>query len=217
MGTALAVEGRRERRKRELRERIYHEARELFRAHGFAATTVEQIAEAADVVPATFFNHYQSKRALLHEMTGEVLERLETIVAEELAGPGPVQRRLETFADRCARELAQWRDLAHDVLLELAQSSARPGETIPHVWRLARPLAQAIEEGRRRGEVREDVDAPFTAELFVGALTVLVGRWLSDPAQPIERLMRQTAAFIGEAIRGEGRRAPAAAKRKRRP
>jgi AcrR family transcriptional regulator len=200
MQISLALEGRRERRKRELRGRIYQAARQLFRAHGFEATTVEQIAEAADVAPATLFNHYPSKRALLHEMTGEVLERLELIAQEELAAAGRVATRLAGFADRCARELGEWRDLAHDVLLELAQSSARPGEPIPHIWRLAAPFAARIEVGRRGGEVRGDIDPAFAAELFVGALTVLVTRWLSDPAFPIEQRMRQTAVLIGEAI-----------------
>ncbi len=66
-------EGRREKRKRELRDRIYTVAQELFTAQGFEDTTVEQIAAAADVVPATFFNHFQNKNAVLAEMTTEVL------------------------------------------------------------------------------------------------------------------------------------------------
>ena len=63
------IEGRRERKKRELRSRIYQTARTLFLSQGFEATTVEQIAAAADIAPATFFNHFQSKNALLGEMT----------------------------------------------------------------------------------------------------------------------------------------------------
>ena len=60
-----APEGRLERRKRERRLRIYATAVELFHTQWFERTTVSQIAEAADIVPATFFNHFQSKRALL--------------------------------------------------------------------------------------------------------------------------------------------------------
>ena len=49
--TISEPEGRRARRRRELRERVYEVSRELFQKHGFEATTVEQIAEAADIVP----------------------------------------------------------------------------------------------------------------------------------------------------------------------
>ena len=44
--SAAQTEGRRDRKRRELRERVYERARELFSIHGFDATTVEQIAEA---------------------------------------------------------------------------------------------------------------------------------------------------------------------------
>jgi AcrR family transcriptional regulator len=47
--------GRRERRKLEVRTRIYSAARELFAKQGFDETTVDEIAERADVAPATFF------------------------------------------------------------------------------------------------------------------------------------------------------------------
>ncbi len=46
---------------------------DLFRTQGFERTTVSQIAEAADIVPATFFNHFQSKNAQLGQMTTELL------------------------------------------------------------------------------------------------------------------------------------------------
>src|SRR3990172_11541390 len=103
MSTALietdhSIESRRERRKREVRERIYDAARELFLKHGFAATTVEQIAEIADVAQTTFFNHFQSKGELLKEMTNEVSARLEAILAQQLAKPGTALERITGFA-----------------------------------------------------------------------------------------------------------------------
>ena len=89
--------GRRERRKLEVRARILAAARELFAKHGFEATTVDEIARAADVAPATFFNHFQSKQALLSLMAGEVFETLHAMTAQHLEGPvgghvtGPAQ------------------------------------------------------------------------------------------------------------------------------
>src|SRR4051812_19501557 len=92
----VPAEGRRERKKRELRSRIYATARELFVAQGFEATTVEQIAAAADVAPATFFNHFQSKNALLGEMTTEIFDHLEALVTQDLLRPGSAQERIRT-------------------------------------------------------------------------------------------------------------------------
>lgn len=57
--------GLRERKKLRTRETIRTEALKLFEANGYSATTVEQIAEAADVSPSTFFRYFTNKEALL--------------------------------------------------------------------------------------------------------------------------------------------------------
>jgi AcrR family transcriptional regulator len=194
------VEGRRERKKRELRERIYQVARDLFRRNGFAATTVEQIAEAADVAPATFFNHFQSKNGLLREMTFEVFDRLQTLIHEWLLRPGSTRERIDVFIDHAARDIEESRGLAHDVLLELMRTGARPGAAVPYLSRVHEAFVTVIEEGQARGEVRTDLDAMFLAEMVVGSFNAAVINWLNDPEYPLERRLRQTGRFIVEAI-----------------
>lgn len=63
--------GRRERRKLEVRTRIYTVARELSTKQGFDATTVDEIARVANVASATFFNHFHNKQALLEFMRSD--------------------------------------------------------------------------------------------------------------------------------------------------
>jgi AcrR family transcriptional regulator len=198
-----ALEGRRERRKRELHARIYDTARQLFLARGFEATTVEQIAEAADIAPATFFNHFQSKHALLGEMTSEVFEHLRALIDEHLLRPGPVEARIRAFIDQAAKELNAARGLARDVLLELMRTPDRAGGAgaVPYLARVHAPFTAVLREGQRKGEVRADTDAAFLAEMVVGAFNATIINWLNDPHYPLERRLRQAAVFAGEAIR----------------
>ena len=53
--------GLRERKKAKTRSAIQRQALRLFREQGYAATTVDQIAEAAEVSPSTFFRYFPAK------------------------------------------------------------------------------------------------------------------------------------------------------------
>jgi AcrR family transcriptional regulator len=196
----IASEGRRQRKKRQLRAHIYETARQLFLKHGYEATTVAQIAEAADVAAATFFNHFASKSSVLVEMTSEVSEHLQALVDRQLSRPVSAQDRILGFADAVASDVAEARGLARDVLLELMRGSAHPGEDAPYLSPVHEPFAMVIHEGQAAGEVRIDLEATFLAEMALGALNVAMSHWLNDPEFPLERWLRQAAAFICEAI-----------------
>jgi AcrR family transcriptional regulator len=55
------VLGLRERKKAKTRAAIREHAMRLFREQGYAETTVDQIAEAAEVSPSTFFRYFPTK------------------------------------------------------------------------------------------------------------------------------------------------------------
>jgi AcrR family transcriptional regulator len=192
--------GRREARKTALREKIYETARELFLTHGFEATTITQIAEAADIAPATFFNHFTNKSAVLHEMTGEIAEHLQALVDQQLERPVSAQERIRGFADAAAQDIAPAEGLARDVLLELMRSQARRDQVAPHLSAVYGPFTEIMSQGQAAGEVRTDFDARFLAEMVLGALNVAFTRWVEDAQFPLLQWLLQAADFICEAI-----------------
>jgi len=198
--SSVESEGRRERRSRELSDHIYRTARALFLEHGFEATTVSQIAEAADIAQATFFNHFKCKAAILSAMTNEVFVYIEAIVSEELSRPGGPQDRIMAFVRRVAAEILNVQGLAKDVLLELHQIGARRGDIAPHVAGLFAPFKEMYRDGQEQGTVRRDLDPSFLSEFSVGALNATVMNWLGQDDYPLLRRLEQTASLISEAI-----------------
>ena len=195
--------GRRERRKLEVRTRIYSVARELFAKQGFDATTVDEIASAADVVPATFFNHFQSKQALLGLMTGEVFETLHVMISEHLEGDGSSAEKLRAFVSSAAEGISASRGIARDVLLEFMRGDATAKGPHPYLERLFEPFVALIEEGQRTGEMRDDYDAAFLAQMAVGMMNSAVTNWLANPDFPVETGLVEAAEFALISLRAE--------------
>jgi len=192
---------RRERRKFEVRTRIYSAARELFAKQGFEATTVDEIAEVADVAPATFFNHFQNKQAIVTLMTGEVVEHLHAIIVESLVGPGPSLERLSRFVARAAQDISESRGAARETLLELMRLDATPDGPHPYLERLFEPFVDLIAEGQRDHEIRNDHDASFLSQMTVGMLNSAITSWLANPDYPVEAGLGETADFAIDTLR----------------
>ena len=78
-------EGLRERKRRQTRERISQAAMTLFLEQGFEATTIDQIAEAADVSKRGFFDYFPTKEDVVAAWQDEFAQSLLTAVAERPA------------------------------------------------------------------------------------------------------------------------------------
>jgi AcrR family transcriptional regulator len=57
----MSPTGLRERKKQKTKEAIQREAMRLFQEKGYEETTIEEIAEAAEISPSTFFNYFPTK------------------------------------------------------------------------------------------------------------------------------------------------------------
>src|SRR3989440_10670334 len=78
--------GLRERKKQRTREAIARAARELFAERGYHATTLPEIAEAADVSTRTIFAYFPSKEDILFSDFSVMKEALGQALAERPEG-----------------------------------------------------------------------------------------------------------------------------------
>src|SRR5215207_7284096 len=100
-------EGLRERKKQRTREQIVDAAMRLFAERGFQATTIADIAEAADVAPRTFFSYFPSKEAVVFHNVDRDLDGLASALQDRLSGEtafDALRRWIDTMFDKWTGE-----------------------------------------------------------------------------------------------------------------
>src|SRR4051794_17055675 len=95
----VLMDGLRERKKRQTRDAIASAAMALFRARGYHAVTVADVARAADVSEKTVFNYFPTKEDLVFSRTDDRLaERAEAIRSRPAGVPLTRVFEAETMA-----------------------------------------------------------------------------------------------------------------------
>jgi AcrR family transcriptional regulator len=173
---------RRERKKRETRRRIYSAAFELFLEKGFDETTVEQIADRADVAKGTVFNYFPHKTSFLAALADDWLARMD----EEF---GPIERMAGTTRELLARVFFFLADLAvenpvlaHQALFESLRSMydgvVEQEESIRNFKSITLSL---LREGLSSGEVRSDLDVEHVSAMMGAIFHETMVRWFRNP------------------------------------
>jgi len=191
-GNEAGRPGRRERRRVETRERLFRAALGLFAQHGFQATTVEDITEAADVGKGTFFNYYPSKEHVLAAFGDMQLGKFQAELAahsdQEPAGE-TLRHALSALSEEPGRSAALVRSLlgaqlaSEEVRKLILEKLGRGRELLGGVFRLA----------KERGEIRSGLDVNALAmafqQMFFGGLFL----WSLAPEEKLAE--RQGRAF----------------------
>jgi AcrR family transcriptional regulator len=163
--------GLRERKKARTRAAIREHALRLFRAQGYAATTVEQIAAAAEVSPSTFFRYYPTKEDVV--LRDDFDERMFEAFVRQSPSLSPVAALRaglrEALATLTPAEWAEFREMT-----EL-------GLAIPEVRaRMLDELTRTIDRGaaalaKRLGRSPDDLAVRVTAGAAFGAILAAMG------------------------------------------
>jgi AcrR family transcriptional regulator len=142
--------GRRDRKKSETRQALRDAAHRLFAEKGFSHTTIDDIAEAANVSRRTFFRYYDSKDDLLRSDVSDLLPVMLAALRSRPAGEPPF-----------AAILASLRTLiGPDGPPAIAQSLADPVGGLRARLSVLRMLAQWEQGIADTLLAREGLDAP---------------------------------------------------------
>jgi AcrR family transcriptional regulator len=155
--------GLRERKKIKTRQAIRREAFRLFDANGYAGTTVEHIAEAAEVSPSTFFRYFPSKESLLlaDDLDPLVLAAFEA-QPPDLSPAEAIRRAYEEAQTQLSEEQLEFENTRQRLMFSIPELKAAMYD---EYYRTVNVMAEVI--SRRIGRPAND----FEVRVFAGALT----------------------------------------------
>ncbi len=184
--------GLRERKKAKTRAAIQQHALRLFREQGYDATTVEQIAAAAEVSPSTFFRYFPTKEdvVLWDAFDPLILEAFKAQPAE-LSPLEALRRALAAaWAGLSKEEMAEQRERMA-LIISVPELRARAlDELVGGVQLLAELVAERV------GRPADDFAARNMAAAVVGVGIAAIVAAAEDPDADLGALMDAGLAHL---------------------
>ena len=172
-GQGPGSSGLRERKKARTRASLREHALRLFREQGYQATTVEQIAAAAEVSPSTFFRYFPTKEDVV--LQDDMDTRMIAAFEQQPPGVGPI-----AAVRAAAREMVtSYTGTDLDVIRE----TTRLTMTVPEVRaraldefaRTITVLAEAV--SKRTGRAPDDLAVRTVAGAIIGVIMSITIPW----------------------------------------
>lgn len=182
---------RRERKKQETRTKIFTAAMKLFQERGYEATTIDMIAEQADVARGTVFLHFPSKEEILahwgEDWIEDLMERRHEWDREELS---------------CEEQILK--------MFQIAMVANRENFPLVKIWvramlsygrkentRLRNLFADILDAGQERGSLKNEIDPIIGGNMLENIYLHAVYDWvLGDGDWPIEEIMATKVHYL---------------------
>ncbi|SOD62426.1 transcriptional regulator, TetR family [Streptomyces zhaozhouensis] len=193
--------GLRERRRRDVQDRLLHTGLELFLTQGYEATTVNGIARRAEVSERTFFRHLASKEDVILEP----LRAMHVVFRQELArrpvNEPPLMSLRRTVSSALRSAPRRERHLALRALRVMGRDETARWVGVRLALEQHGRVAEAIRS--QRGLPVDDPRPGLLTGAFGSATLQAASRWSRDPhgtARSLERVGESHYALLNTAL-----------------
>jgi AcrR family transcriptional regulator len=181
------------------RDQILAQAARLFRQHGYAATTLRQIADAAGIKAGSIYYHFSSKDEILGEVLDAGIEAVAVAVRSRIGALAPQATHRERIA--AAIEGHLYGLLQHG---DFTSANIRIYGQIPAAAQAKHRIVRRayadywdtlLQQARNDGELRSDANLGVIRLFLIGALN-----WTVEWYQPRRGAFKQFAAQITDIV-----------------
>jgi AcrR family transcriptional regulator len=174
---------RKERERLAKRNEIMHAARAVFALRGYAAATLDEIAERAEFAKGTLYNYFQSKEDIFQHILEDLLVKMTCIAEDAMSEGGTTREKFQRYAVRMIEYFKDEEDFLKIVVRELNRMLLEGVQTgIQHIhqriYRTTAALASALKEDPRIRSVAgfspEEMAHMFSEMIHVRAMKCTV-------------------------------------------
>lgn len=190
--------GRRERRSVETREKIFRVALDMFAERGFNATTIDAIAEGADIGKGTFFNYFENKESILLQYREMQMGRVKEFATESMNSNEPLASLFYQLALTMTAEQQKSPNLFQSLMVAILSNEAIRSRVVEGLAQTKEMLSQLIEKRQQSGEILSSLPAKVIARSFQRMIFGTMMLWSLAPERTLEEQLKDMVdVFVG--------------------
>jgi len=158
---------------------IMHAALEIFSKEDFEKATMRYIAEKANVTTSNIYKHFKNKDDLYVQIISTIIERTSRELDMHLTGLTNTKNKIFRMTHYY---LNYFQDNKHIASLVYARTTMSYWFEFEKAMQTAKTsgslFIRIMEEGKRKGELRDDINLNMLGHIYHGALRQMVVHWL---------------------------------------
>ena len=183
------------------RQRILEEARELFFAHGYEATTLDAIADGLKVTKPFLYSYFKNKSEILNAICEVGIRTSLQVLDESLATSLAPREKLKLIVEQVTGIVIK--NQKYIVVYEREEKNLEQKQS-KYLMGLRREfgvrLSELLEKGTQRGDF--DVTDPLLTAVSIGGLITWVASWYRpsghwSPTDIILHMLQNVDRMVG--------------------
>ena len=200
---------RRELNKIQCRQRILKASRQLFSTKGYEETTMEDVADRAEVSKATLYNYFPGKDSLLLGIAEAELGQICQLIEGELSQVPSALERLRQVLEAFVLDSMCYISLSRKITY---LNSCEDSDLFATRLEMVQILRGLVLQAQQQGELRRDVGTDAVTELVMGLYLTAQFQWVHLEEHPAdfwaEKLERSFYQVLACALPGARREGP---------
>jgi AcrR family transcriptional regulator len=184
------------------KQQIIDAARNLIIRKGSEHVTIREMAKAIGLTEGALYRHFKSKSDMLSFLVNDIEETLLSDVDAVRHNNKPPLQTLENILKKHLSEVEQKRGMSFQVIAEIISLGDKKlnKKVLNTMCKYIQCIEELIDEGKQRGEIRENISSSSAAVLFFSAIQGLVNIWalgnyslnIQEQFQPVWQLFHDS-------------------------